>query len=248
MSFRKLTMAAVAAVALSVTIGSAHAASVLAFGQRAPAGSSPPNIFTSTTGGVLGGNAGGTALSVVNGDIEVTLFAGATPTPFDAFLNLTATSVSTALQPVPGVPLFLQDFAGTFAITSGANGTGTNYLSGSFTQATMTLTGGVSGSLVGGTIGIGGTSFSGNVQFTSDLIPANLLQPERGVSFSMTNIDPVQSSLCPPGSSLTICAFTSNVSGNMSANVGTVVPGPAALALFGIGLLGLGAVARRKAA
>jgi hypothetical protein len=80
------------------------------------------------------------------------------------------------------------------------------------------------------------------------LIPSNLLQPERGISFSFTNASPALTSLCPPGADPTICAFTSNLSGNMSANVGTVVPVPASLALLGVGLFALGAAVRRKAA
>jgi hypothetical protein len=243
MSFRKLTMAAVAAVALSGAVSSAHASSILAFGQQG--GVNAPNIFVATTNGNAG-NAGGTALSVVNGAIEVTLYAGATPTPFDAFLNLTATSVTNASEPDPLE--FRQRFEGTFSITSLSGGLGINYLSGSFQSALLTLTGGVSGSLIGGTIAIGGTSNSLAVQFTSDLIPTNQLQPERGIALSMSNISPLITALCPPALTPTMCAFTSNVSGNMSANVGSVVPGPAALAVFGFGLLALGAVARRKVA
>lgn len=240
MSFRNLTMAAVAAVSLSFAAAPAQAVSVLVFGQQ----DVNQQILSATNPGAPGGSLGGTVLGVTNGAINVTAYLGATPTPFSAFLNMTATSANTAIQ-IGSV--IIQEFTGSFTITSLAGGAGINYLSGTFANSTLTAIG-VAGSIIGGTLAVGGTALSGAVTFTSDVIPASSLAPERGISFSFTNATPALTSLCPPGSDPTLCAFNSNLSGNMSANVQTVVPGPAALALFGVGLLALGAVARRKAA
>jgi hypothetical protein len=240
MSFRKLTMAAVAAVSLSVAAAPADAATVLVFGQK----NVNDSLLVATNPGTPGGSNGGTALSVNAGAIEVTAYLGATPTPFDAFLTLAASSVTTASATGP---VLLQEFAGTFSINSLADGTGVNYLSGTFSNATFSAVG-VAGSIIGGTLMMGGTSLSGAVTFASDVIPSNLLQPERGITFSFTNASPALTALCPTGADPTVCAFTSNLSGNMSANVGTVVPVPASLALLGVGLFALGAAVRRKAA
>jgi hypothetical protein len=236
MSFRKLTMAAVAAVAVSVAAGSANAATILVMGQAGGP------LFTGTN---VGNNSPTATLSVTNGTVNITELggvAGSTP----AFFNLTATSVAPAVTVGTTV---LQDFGlGSFSITSGVNGTGVNYLSGTFSLATLSGSG-----QSGGTTG---STFAGStINYTSDVI-ANMTTPF-AFSFSFTNVSPPFSVVTPNGGGTSfavcgptpsICSFTASYSGEFAADQFTRVPVPAALAVFGMGLLGLGVVARRKAA
>ena len=123
-----------------------------------------------------------------------------TPTPFAAFITLWMTNTDAATN-VSGSDQ--QDYSGVFHITSGANDTGTNYLSGTF-----------SGLLSGSN---GGTSLafssSGHVWSTSDQIRSPNLQDPTAVAFSFTNVTPVVNITCRP-----IGSFTSSISGNMSSN------------------------------
>lgn len=95
--------------------------------------------------------------------------------PASAFYNFTATSVGAAgSTPVPN-----QIFSGSFEITSGANATGTNYLSGTFTDIT----------LANDTSAILSASAPPNtVSFTSDVI--TVLGLPRAISLSFSNVSP----------------------------------------------------------
>ncbi|MCW8088518.1 hypothetical protein [Sabulicella glaciei] len=215
-------------------------------GLSAIAQAAPITIITfaqNTTARTITATANGsnTQTSLSGNDVAVTVsgYADSTPTPFAAYLNLNANSTGSA-TPVAGDDI-LQAFAGTFTITSGTGGTGTNYLSGSFSDVAL------SGSRIGGPAGgyqasLIATQPPGTVNFTSDQIPASHLQDPSSVGFTFTALSQAFN-IC--GS--TVCSFTASVSGNASASQ-VAVPAPAGLAFLGLGLLGLAAVRRKVAA
>jgi len=191
---------------------SAQAGTILVFGQNGIA-----SELTATTNGMSGAN-GGTTLSIVNGAVTVTGIDAASPsTPFSATLNLTATSTTNASTTAGG-----QDFSGTFSIKVGS----TNILSGSFSDS-----GASHANLSGQGSSLTFSASDGAVSsFTSSVITS--LSQVRGIALSFTNVTPGAGI---NASTHTFNAFTSNISGNMSAQS---VPEPASLALLGIGMTG----------
>ena len=126
MSLKKLALTL--AMAGLVSAGTAHANTILTFGQ-----SSGSNTITGTQA------AGTTTITGTNVGVVITQIDAAVVTPLAAFLNLTMTSVAPAVVTSGNVE---QRYTGTFTITSGSGGSGTNYLSGSFTDSTFGAIGG----------------------------------------------------------------------------------------------------------
>ena len=210
----------VAAIAF-VTANLASAATVVIFGQ-----SSGPSISATETGGV-------TTITSANGPLIITQIAAGVSNPFTGFLNLNIHSIDLASVSAVGNVL-TQNYAGSFSITSLANGAGVNILSASFSDAR------ISGTLTGGALEFGDTTPIDTLTFTSDIIPANQLELGRASTFSFTNLS---SAVALADNSLG--GFTSNFSGNDSANItGTTVPEPGTVLLAGLGMLG--AVASRR--
>ena len=200
----------------ALTGGSAMADTILVFGQLGTS-----QTITATVNGAQ------TQTTIVGTDIpiEISAFGAAAPaTPFSGFLDLNLFSTGAASAPVPGT--VLQMFSGSFSFNSLANNTGTNYLSGTFTNA-------VFGS--GSAMTISGSEPSFSVAFSSGVLTT--LGSPRAISFSFTNVLPAASIV-----GTTLAGFQSNVSGNASA---FNVPEPGTIALIGAALLGLGVTRRR---
>lgn len=194
-----------------------HAAPSITFGQTSGA-----NTITAAN------DANGTTWTDSGIAVSITEIDAGIATPLPAFLSITATSEQPGATTIGG--LIGEHFNGQFAITQNANGTGTNYLSGVYNDAAVTVAGSTA-------IGV----FANQALFTSDVI--TVLDLPRSVSFALTNVTPPVSLASCSGctSGQTIAGFTASIAGNASANV----PEPWPVAIFGVGLLGLAAVKRR---
>ena len=216
--------ALLATTALAIGLATAaHAAPILTFGQTSGA-----NTITATA------NASGTTFSGSDVAVTITQIANSSalpPTFPAAFLEVSATSTSAGAT-VVGTAI-VEHFTGSFSITSGAGDTGTNYLSGSFSDAAITSTGATQLAL-----------FAPSATFTSDVI--SILGPPRAIGFTLTNVGPADHAGFR--SSHDLGRDNRAVYGldrRQCGGTGNFRSEPAAIALLGVGLLGLGLVKGR---
>jgi hypothetical protein len=240
---RTLLLAATALLGASVAAQAAPV-TIAAFGQPVVGGVAAPNGFFLTP------NAGdtATALSMTNITVLFTAYAGGPV--ISGIMNLTANSVGPALLVLGNDA---QRYSGSFSITSGPGGTGTDFISGTFADSVFGAAGGT-----GLTVQVSDPTES--LTLTSSLIPVNQLATPNSFSLSLvTGSAPLAivgsgatatlgcaagSLGCPTGANAGQISYFAT--GDVSASVATPTPEPASLALLGVGLLGLGFVASRK--
>jgi hypothetical protein len=191
----------------------AHAVQIISFGQ-----SSTANTVVATANGT------DTATTIQITDAAVLidqLFGVVTPPAIAAIMDLTATS-NNAATPV-GATGVLQNYDGTFCITSGAGCTGTNYLSGNFTDAAFGNNGGTQ-------LSINVAKPPDTLNVSSSVVNPVGLGPPSSFTLSL-------SSLTPPLQIVgtTIGSFDASFAGLADAGF-LSIPEPASLALLSFGL------------
>jgi hypothetical protein len=193
----------------------ANAALIASFSQNA----SPTPTVTATDNG--------TVTNITVSGASTTITTGASGIIPNAFFSLNASSVDAATTIGGNV---VQDFDGTFCLTSAAGCGGINYLSGVFTDAAF-------GALGGPGLTVNVSNPPEQLTLTSDVVAANRLQPPSTFDLAFANLSPA---LHIDGS--TIGAFTADFAGDVSA---TVVE-PTSLAILGIGMVGLGLIRQKN--
>ena len=210
----KYVLATVSLLALAAP--GANAALIASFSQNPSATPTVTATDDGTTTNISVTNAS-TTISAGNGAILGTSLFSLAAHNIDA-----ATTIATAV---------FQHYAGTFCFTSLNGCTGTNYLSGTFSDAAFG--------------GLGGPGLDVNVNnppdvltLTSSVIPANQLAAPNTFGLTFANLAPL---LHIDGT--TIAAFTADFSGTASSSA--AVPEPASLVILGMGLFGLGMIRRK---
>lgn len=207
-----------ASVALfGLAAGSANAALIAAFAQNP---SATPTVTATDNG---------TTTNIVVSSASTNITAGAEGSIPNAFFSLNATSIDPVLQ--IGA-LIIQHYSGNFCFSSLAACGGTNLLSGVFSDAAFGQGGGPG-------LVVNVNNPPDTLTLSSGVLPANVLSPPSTFNLTFADLLPL---LHVDGT--TIAAFTGNFSGTISSSV--PASEPAALAVLGLGLVGLGMVKYRK--
>jgi len=229
-SFRALALASLASLAMAT---SSSAVTILQFAQI-----NPNDVVTATASGsttTLSTNSAGAAGSI---PVRITNIGGTLlGTPIDAFETFTnVTSTGTATTDAGRVQ---QLYSGTIAITSGAGGTGGNFLTATFQNAVLSgLAGGGSASLVG-------SRPPQSVTFTSNfaaIIPLIAGNPPENFAISFSNVSPAFTA------GTTISGFTAQNSGTFATGTDVApIPEPSGIVMAGMAMIaGLGGLGWRR--
>jgi PEP-CTERM motif-containing protein len=209
----------------------------------------PASAVTIAAFGQNTGATNGFTLSPNGGDTASTLSMTSVPVTFTAFLGggvttgLMSLSAASASQAVSILGQDGQRFTGNFCITSGPGCTGTNFISGTFSDAAFGTNGGVD-------LTVNVSDPTETLALTSDVLPASDLGTPNAFALSLvTGSAPL--AILGSGATATLGAqgggdITYFTTGDVSATP-AAAPEPASWALMGVGLLGL-TMLRRKSA
>ena len=212
---RSTLLAATALLGFSM---SANAALIASFSQNP---SVNPTV-TATDNGTV------TNINITNA--STTISSGASGILGTSLFSFSATSIDPAGTLGSAV---IQHYSGNFCFTSSAGCTGTNFLSGTFSDAAF-------GALGGPGLVVNVNNPPDTLTLTSSVVPAADLAPPNTFGLTFANLAPV---LALDGT--TIAAFTADFSGTVSSNTVEAYE-PGSLALMGVGLIGLTFIAGKK--
>jgi hypothetical protein len=163
-----------------------------------------------------------------NGAVSIGQLITGSP-PAVAFFTLDATSIDPANTVATAV---IQHYSGSFCVSTGVGCTGTNVLSGTFSDAAF-------GALTGPGLVVNVNNPPDVLVLSSDVIPAGDLIAPNAFGLTFTNLVPGLSVV-----GTTIAPFDATFAGDASANVAVIEP--SSLAILGLGVIGLGFVTTQK--
>ena len=212
---KKCLLASVALLGISAS--AANATLIAAFAQNP---SATPTVHATDNG---------TTTNIMVNSASTIISAGAEGVIPAAFFSLNATSVDSVLT--VGTAL-IQHYSGNFCFSSLAGCSGTNLLSGVFTDAAFGQGGGPG-------LNVNVNNPPDSLTLSSGVLPSSVLGAPSTFNLTFADLLPL---LHVDGS--TIAGFAGDFSGTISSSI--AASEPAAIAILGLGMIGLGMVKYRK--